>query len=71
MWTTGVMVRRPAETIEFGDAWQAEIDQWGPEDQISLPVVLHRAGITPVDLPFEGWWDGRRFMLRRHNDGTG
>lgn len=71
MWTTGVMVRRLAGSVEFGDAWQAEIDRWGPEDQISLPVVLRRTVGYPVDLPFEGWWKGDRFMLHRHNDGTG
>lgn len=70
MWTTGVMVRRPSETVEFGEQWLAEIEQWGPEDQISLPVVLRRCGIEPVDLPFEGWWEGTRFALHPHNDGT-
>ena len=71
MWMTGVMVRRPVHTIEFGDAWLDEIRHWGPEDQISLPVVLRRTIGHPVDLPFEGWWHGTRFILHRHNDGTG
>jgi hypothetical protein len=70
MWTTGVMVRRPAATVEFGEAWLAEIEQWGPEDQISLPYVLRTTGTEMVDLPFEGWWTGERFILHPHNDGT-
>ena len=70
MWTTGVMVRRPAETAEFGEAWLAEIERWGPEDQISLPYVLRTTGTEMVDLPFEGWWVGERFILHPHNDGT-
>lgn len=70
MWTTGVMVRRPAATVEFGDAWWAEVERWGPEDQISLPYALRRTVGYPVDLPFEGWWVGERFTLHQHNDGT-
>lgn len=70
LWTTGVMVRRPGATVEFGNAWQAEIDQWGPEDQISLPVALRSTGTTPVDLPFEGWWKGDRFTIHPHTDGS-
>lgn len=70
MWTTGVMVRRPAETQVFGQEWLAQIERWGPEDQISLPYVLRRNGIEVVDLPFEGWWEGTRFCLHPHNDGS-
>ncbi len=70
LWTTGIMVRRPAETVEFGEAWLKEIERWGPEDQVSLPYVLRRTIGYPVDLPFEGWWQGTRFMLHCHNDGT-
>lgn len=68
LWATGVMVRRPATTRTFGDRWQAEIDRWGPEDQISLPPVLRACGITPVDLP--AWWWCTRFRLHPHADGT-
>ena len=71
MWTTGVMVRRPSDTLEFGNVWLDEIKRWGPEDQISLPYALRRTIGYPVDLPFEGWWEGKRFLLHRHNDGTG
>jgi len=70
MWATGVMIRRPAETVSFGEAWLEEIKRWGPEDQISLPYVLRRTIGYPVDLPFEGWRKGYRFKLHQHNDGT-
>ena len=71
LWTTGVMVRRPRRTITFGNAWQDEIDIFGPEDQISLPWALRATGTEMVDLAFEGWWVGRRFHLHQHTDGTG
>lgn len=70
LWATGVMVRRPAATVEFGEMWQSEIDTWGPEDQISLPYALWATATPIVDLPFDGWWNGDRFMLHPHNDGT-
>jgi hypothetical protein len=72
MWTSGLTVRRMTSRVEaMGRAWHAEAKLWGTEDQIALPVVLRNHGIIPVDLPFEGWWAGKRFMLHRHKDGSG
>lgn len=70
LWMTGVMVRVSTDTVKFGERWLKQIERWGPEDQISLPYVLRRTIGYPIDLPFEGWWQGSRFLLHYHNDGT-
>lgn len=68
LWAAGVMVRRPAASTLFGDAWLAEIERWGPECQISMPVAARLSGTRPVDLPI-AWW-GRDFRIHCHRDGT-
>lgn len=68
LWAAGVMVRRPASSTLFGDAWLAEIERWGPECQISMPVAARLSGTRPVDLPI-AWW-ARDFRIHCHRDGT-
>lgn len=77
VWMTGLIVRRygnpwtSSDWDLFGKAWLAEFDRWGVEDQISEPYILWQHDLKPKELEFEGWWDGRRFMLHRHVDGSG
>lgn len=68
MWNTGVIVYR--ERCDYlADLWEAEIQRWGPQCQISQPVALRRAGIRPTTLPGvvydQPWW-----THHAHNDGT-
>ena len=57
-WWTGLIVRRRT-CPDFGDAWLREMLRFGYEDQISLPYVFWRAGITPREMPLDtaryGW----------------
>lgn len=72
IWMTGLFVRRRDPAIEqMGHRWIDEQYRWSVQDQLSLPFVAWEAGLAPVDLPFEGWWTGTRFMLGRHVDGSG
>jgi alkaline ceramidase TOD1/glycosyltransferase MUCI70-like protein len=50
---------------KLGAAWFAECETWSYEDQISLPVVARRLGVTPGVFPLEQiGWRGRRKVLR-------
>jgi hypothetical protein len=47
LWNTMVLARRnTAETRALGRAWWAEIDRHTPRDQVSLPYLLWRHGVT-------------------------
>jgi hypothetical protein len=37
--------------VHVGGAWLQECIRWTPQDQLSLPVVCRRAGITPGVFP--------------------
>jgi hypothetical protein len=72
MWMSGLTVRRMTQpVIEMGNIWLNELVEWTVEDQLSLPYALHQCGIVPLDLAFDGWWTGDRFLLKRHRDGSG
>lgn len=62
-WWTGLVVRRGMDPA-FGDAWMGELARWVYHDQISLPYLLWRFGIRPVDLP-QGWLMGK-FGFSQH-----
>lgn len=52
LWCGGVIGRHHTpEVIEMGKAWQAEVDAWSFQDQVSEPFVLRRAGLRPAGLP--------------------
>lgn len=36
---------------QIGQSWMAEIEKWGHQDQLSLPIVLRRLGIEPGVFP--------------------
>jgi hypothetical protein len=51
LWNTMVLARRRSDAmVELGRAWWAELERHTLRDQVSLPVVLWRAGITPGRL---------------------
>lgn len=67
LWACGFIVRRNTPAAwEFGDAWHAEIDRWGPQDQVSFPFVAWRLGIPIVDLPGKAISNS---WLRHHGHG--
>jgi hypothetical protein len=58
-WWTGVMARTGyAAGAVFGDAWLSEMIRWTYHDQLSLPYVMWKHGLSPADLP-PGWLEGR------------
>ncbi len=70
-WWTGLIVRRGTNPAyyqgmdpAFGDAWMGEMTRWVYHDQISLPYLLWKWGIRPVDLP-QGWLMGK-FGFSQH-----
>lgn len=52
LWSAGLYVWRNGPVVrQMGQMWLDEICRWSVQDQLSLPVVLHRCGVRPVDLP--------------------
>ena len=52
LWATGLIVY--TKQLDYlADLWWAEMNRWGYQDQISQPVALRRAGIRPVELPYD------------------
>lgn len=48
LWAAGVIARHHTRDVRhMGDLWQAEIDRWSFQDQISEPVALRHAGLRP------------------------
>lgn len=48
LWAAGCVARRHTERMrDFGDAWLSEMARWSVQDQVSLPYLLWRDGITP------------------------
>lgn len=56
LWAGTVIARRhrPA-TAALGEAWWQETLRWTIQDQLSLPVLLRRFGITPRVFPHRLW----------------
>lgn len=54
VWATGLIVYRQ-QFDYLADLWWAELNRFGYQDQISQPVALRNAGITPTDLPHSLW----------------
>lgn len=49
LWATGCIARRHTDRMAaLGDAWLAEMYRWTIQDQVSLPYLLWREGITPA-----------------------
>jgi len=52
LWCTSAIARiHTPEVIAMGEAWQAEVDRWSTQDQVSQPYVLRHAGLRPALLP--------------------
>jgi hypothetical protein len=68
LWAGGILARRHTPLVlEAGDAWFAECARWTTQDQISLPVILERYGITPATLTAGGGlWGNTCFSLESH-----
>jgi len=51
LWAAGLIVYR-SRCDYLADLWWAEINRWGYQDQISLPIALRAAGMRPHPLPY-------------------
>lgn len=68
LWAAGLIVYR--EPVDYlADLWWAEINRWGPQDQISQPVALRAAGMRPRALPY-GLRSNPWLIHHPHVDGT-
>ena len=47
LFASGTIVWTPEASSTLGVAWLAEIERWGFQDQLALPVVAWRMGIKP------------------------
>ncbi|MDE3086644.1 MAG: DUF616 domain-containing protein, partial [Acidobacteriota bacterium] len=68
LFAAGVIVRDNSKRAlrSFGRRWMRENLRWTYQDQLSLPYVLWRSGITPGTIPYD-LWDNPLFSLREHN----
>jgi hypothetical protein len=54
LWALGTIARRHTPRMrELGELWLAENRRWSIQDQISLPYVLWRMGLTPGTFPLD------------------
>jgi hypothetical protein len=68
LWAAGLIVyREPVD--DLADLWWTELDVWGVQDQISLPVALRATGMRPRALPW-GLRANPWLRLVPHVDGT-
>ena len=51
LWAGGTIAWHLPEAASIGHAWQSEVERWSTQDQLSLPVVLRRAGVRPGVFP--------------------
>lgn len=60
--------------LKIGAEWLAECERWTYQDQLSLPVVCRRAGVTPGLFPVHqierrhrrGWLENRWMRIHPH-----
>lgn len=65
LWASTTFGARPGEIADFGAAWFSHNELLTYQDQLSLPVLLERYGITPE--PIKGdLWRNDWFRLARH-----
>jgi hypothetical protein len=69
LWEAGIIVWRGAHRA-MGAAWLAEQLAWTSQDQISLPVVLRRLGVTVTDLAPGNVVDNPWFKYEEHLRGA-
>jgi hypothetical protein len=68
LWAAGLIVyREPVD--DLADRWWSEMECWGYQDQISLPVALRATQIRPKALP-HGLRSNPWLRLVPHLDGT-
>lgn len=66
---TRCVIRRKATQINrLNDLWLAEIDKYSPRDQVSLPFLCWKQGITWATIPGRAWVKGgnKDFYLIKH-----
>jgi len=68
LWAAGLIVYRDA-VDDLADLWWTEMECWGYQDQISLPVALRATQIRPKALPW-GLRSNPWLRLVPHADGT-
>jgi hypothetical protein len=56
LWASTTMGRNHnPKTVAMGAAWFAENEHWTYQDQLSLPPLIRRYGLTPAPLPHTLW----------------
>jgi hypothetical protein len=52
LWASGCIFRIHTPSVQqFGTWWQAEIEQWSYQCQVSEPPCLRSAGLRPLAIP--------------------
>ena len=71
---TGLLVRDNENDLirTMNEMWMEENLRWTYQDQISLPYVLWKLGITPAQIPFSGTLrNNNLFLIDFHRTSTG
>ncbi len=68
LYATGTIARRrTADVSALMRSWWDEICRWTYQDQLSLPVVCRRHGITPATFPCHQVYGNQWTAIRPHN----
>jgi len=68
LWACGILARdvRSPDVLAAGFDWLEECERWTYQDQLSLPVVLARHGVTPTAMTLGGLWGNPHFTVEPH-----
>lgn len=63
---SGLVVRRNTqENRVFNQMWWEELERWSGRDQLSVPYVIHKLGMTCITLPFLRDFEYRAHLKKR------
>lgn len=69
LWEVGMLARRRSDAVEgMGEAWLAEVDRWGVQDQVAFPFAAWSCGLRPDEWRGSSHWDCGWVRWHSHRD---